>query len=142
MTTIIIIFSALFIIAFVVLCLFKGNGSSSDDNVETPVSTGNGNNNDGWRLESLATGQKVDINGELAEIRNIALIHDGKPSWKYKYSVQLRWKVTTSELEQEFSGDVAPEKIFIINGKEYYGLVLAGGPEAQIVESKINMTIK
>lgn len=142
MTTIIIIFSALLIIAFVVLCLFRGNGSSFGDDVETPVIPGNGNNNDGWKLESIATGQKVSINGKLAEIRNIALIHDGKPAWKYKYSVQLRWKVTTSELEQDFSGDIGPEKIFILNGNEYHGLVLTGGPEAHIVEGKLNMTIK
>lgn len=140
MVTIIIIL-ALALIAAVVWCLFKSNGISVAEEKE-PDLNNNKASAPGWRLKVVGTGQKVNINGKDAEIKNIILAYDGTPKWKYTYFARIRFKYVGGEVEQEYEGTVKPSDKLTINGIGYYGVILAGGPNAEIIDSHINVEIK
>ena len=87
---------------------------------------------EGWRMKVIGSGQIVTINNQRAEICNICLVCDSVPKFKYRYKVSFSFEYIGGESTLEDSGIVSENSTFSLNGKEYYGVILAGGPNARL----------
>ena len=96
---------------------------------------------EGWDLKEIPTGMKVDINGTQAEIVNIALVCDRKPSYRRSYDVAFDFDYRDGSQTICLDGKVDENTTFAIGGKLYYGTILAGGPDAHVTAIK-RMTVK
>lgn len=141
MVTTLIIILALALIAAVVWCLFKSSGIAIVEEKETDLSN-NVATATGWRLKVVGTGQIVNINGKDTEIKNIILAYDGVPEWKYTYFARVRYKFVGGETEKEYDGTVSLKDKLTINGVNYYGVILAGAPDVEIINSNIQVEFK
>ena len=137
-TEIIIIIAVLLILAAVVAWVTRGKKTSPKENQSGVVNNGS---SDLWSLESIATGNMVGINGETCEIKNIALVCKRKPMFGYSFDVSFDFEFVGGQQSITESGKLNPEDQFKLNGVYYYGIILAGGPNAKITKIR-NLMVK
>ena len=129
MSTIIII-SILLITAVVAVCvLYKRGKSEVPQNTGVPVSGGAQEN---WTLTSLPTGVNVTISNKQYGVNNIVLVYNGTPQYNYSYEVDFDYSFVGGEASYTDKGKVGIDTTFKLNKTNYYGVILAGGPNAEI----------
>lgn len=128
------------IIAVVVVLIVGGYWLTRRKKEEGDVTPGNttvvSNSNivaTGWGLKTLDTGEKTTVNKKKVEVSVIALVFDGTPKKNYTYNAKFTWTCNGEEQPMiSASGNVSPGARFILQGKDYYGAILASGPKAEI----------
>lgn len=89
---------------------------------------------DGYKLVSLPTGTKVVINNKEYPMMNIAIVFDRLTERPYQYDVDFTFALQSGEIRFTDAGTIPINAQFRLDGKIYFGVVLAGGPAATVKE--------
>ena len=99
--------------------------------------TSTGNSPD-WRIQLIGTGQRVTINGVEKEIVNVCLVSNNTDAYNVSYDVVFTLSAYGSaDVEHILKGTITEPDVFTINGKQYHGRILAGGPDAKVKNVEI-----
>ena len=139
MTTTIIIIAAVLVFALAVAWLTRKKESKPAK--QNAQAVGTNDVADGWSLKEISTGMTVDMNGTQAEIVNIALVCDRKPDYRRSFDVEFEFGFRNGSQTVCLDGKVDENTIFTIGGKQYYGVILAGGPDAHVT-AIVKMKVK
>jgi hypothetical protein len=86
-----------------------------------------------WELVSLPTSEGCSVNGHTCTIRKIALLNKKEPHYGCKFDIAFNFKYFGGTQAHASEGEIMSGEYFMIQGQKYYGQVLAGGPEAEII---------